>query len=148
MAKQQFAGMPSSVNTAITQVEIDGYMRNKGVWKSDDGSTTVELIEGIGPNSSVMTLIKPDIYLKYVNGLTNLRGLKCVKNSRGEIIFKGCAYKEDGGSTGVTEITSVSGNTDKNIYSIDGRVVKTNADETEGLSQGIYIYQGKKIVVK
>ena len=95
-----------------------------------------------------MTLIKPDIYLKYVNGLTNLRGLKCVKNSRGEIIFKGCAYKEDGGSTGVTEITSVSGNTDKNIYSIDGRVVKTNADETEGLSQGIYIYQGKKIVVK
>ena len=121
MAKQQFAGMPSSVTPAITQVEIDGYMRNKGVWKSDDGSTTVELIEGIGPNSSVMTLIKPDIYLKYVNGLTNLRGLKCVKNS---------------------------GNTDKNIYSIDGRVVKTNADGTEGLSQGIYIYQGKKIVVK
>ena len=148
MAKQQFAGMPSSVTPAITKVEIDGYMRNKGVWKSDDGSTTVELIEGIGPNSSVMTLIKPDIYLKYVNGLTNLRGLKCVKNSRGEIIFKGCAYKEDGGSTGVTEITAVSGNTDKNIYSIDGRVVKTNADETEGLSQGIYIYQGKKIVVK
>ena len=44
MAKQQFAGMPSSVTPAITQVEIDGYMRNKGVWKSDDGSTTVELI--------------------------------------------------------------------------------------------------------
>lgn len=147
IANQQFDGVPSSVKPVVTQVEIAGQMRNKGVWTSEDGSTIAELIEGIGPNSSMMTILKPNVLVKYVNGQTSLRGLKCVKNSQGEIIFKGCAYGGNGGSTGVTDI-STANKVSGNIYTIDGRIVKTNASRAEGLSPGVYIFNGEKIVVR
>ena len=35
-----------------------------------------------------------------------------------------------------------------NIYSLDGRIVRRNASSLDGLSKGIYVYQGKKVVVK
>lgn len=34
------------------------------------------------------------------------------------------------------------------IYDLNGRVVKENATSTEGLQKGIYLMNGKKIVVK
>lgn len=35
-----------------------------------------------------------------------------------------------------------------NVYSIDGRLVRKNASSLQGLASGIYIYNGKKIIVK
>ncbi|MDY4184387.1 MAG: carboxypeptidase regulatory-like domain-containing protein [Sodaliphilus sp.] len=49
--------------------------------------------------------------------------------------------------TAVTDIT-VSKALDSNVYTIDGRIVRRNAESLEGLSQGIYIFQGKKHIVK
>lgn len=50
-------------------------------------------------------------------------------------------------SSGITEL-----NADKqvkgNIYTIDGKLIKTDADDTTGLPEGIYIVGGKKTVVR
>jgi len=35
-----------------------------------------------------------------------------------------------------------------NIYSIDGRLVRKNATDTNGLKKGVYIFNGHKVLVK
>lgn len=52
--------------------------------------------------------------------------------------------------TGIKEIKADTDNNNKvfNVYSIDGRLVRQNASSLEGLSKGIYIANGKKILVK
>ena len=146
IASQQFMGLPTGITPTITQVEIDGYLRNMGVWKSDD-KRNIELIEGIGPNYPGMTLLKPSILDKWVSGKSDVVGLKYVADSEGNIIFKGCAYTAGGGTTGVTEISTASVG-DSNVYTIDGRIVKSNAKNLDGLDKGIYIFKGEKMVVK
>lgn len=49
--------------------------------------------------------------------------------------------------TAVTDVT-VSKPVNSNVYTIDGRIVRANATSLDGLDRGIYIYQGKKCVVK
>lgn len=54
---------------------------------------------------------------------------------------------EKDGATAVTTVEAqqaVSGN----VYSIDGRLVRRNAQSLEGLDRGIYIFNGKKVLVK
>ena len=43
--------------------------------------------------------------------------------------------------TGVTEVNTAKA-VDGNVYSIDGRLVKTHAQDLSGLDQGIYIFNG------
>lgn len=53
--------------------------------------------------------------------------------------------------TGIKTITSDKETTNNNVYTIDGRQVRSNvnsADALQGLSKGIYIVNGKKYVVK
>jgi alpha-amylase len=53
--------------------------------------------------------------------------------------------------TGINTITSDKETTNNNVYTIDGRQVRSNvnsADALQGLSKGIYIVNGKKYVVK
>lgn len=49
--------------------------------------------------------------------------------------------------TGVTQVETQE-TVNSNIYSIDGRLVKKNADSLEGLERGVYIFRGKKVLVK
>lgn len=135
----KFIGIPSLVPT-LEQVEIEGKNCKKAIWENEYFS--LELIEGIGPNSNGMTIINKSALIKWTS-LANVKGLKYVKNSKGEIIYKGCAYKEP---TGVTEVRE-SKSADSNVYSIDGRLIKQNATSLEGLCKGIYIFHGKKRVV-
>lgn len=54
-----------------------------------------------------------------------------------------------GGTTGIQHITNaINKAKDGNIYSIDGKLVKTQATGTEGLAKGVYIINGKKVIVK
>lgn len=56
--------------------------------------------------------------------------------------------KEDVAS-GITDVAVAAGSAaDRNVYTIDGRIVRQNAASLEGLSKGIYIYQGQKRIVK
>ncbi|MGM9870075.1 MAG: hypothetical protein ACI30R_10695, partial [Sodaliphilus sp.] len=64
-----------------------------------------------------------------------------------EISEIGTVTLESETPTAVTDIT-VSKALDSNVYTIDGRIVRRNAESLEGLSKGIYIFQGKKHIVK
>ena len=64
-----------------------------------------------------------------------------------EISEIGTVTLESQTPTAVTDIT-VSKALDTNVYTIDGRIVRRNAKSLESLSKGIYIFQGKKHVIK
>jgi len=51
-------------------------------------------------------------------------------------------------TTGINDITTDTQKHNGNVYSLDGRLVRANANSVEGLAKGIYILNGKKIVVK
>lgn len=60
----------------------------------------------------------------------------------------GAYYNIDGKTTGISTSQTVKPAVSGNIYSLDGRIVRRNASSLDGLSKGIYVYQGKKVVVK
>ena len=60
----------------------------------------------------------------------------------------GAYYDIKGKTTGISTPQTVKPAVSSNIYSLDGRIVRRNASSLDGLSKGIYVYQGKKIVVK
>ena len=54
----------------------------------------------------------------------------------------------DGGeTTGIDEVV-VNMENPADVYQLDGRLVRSNATSLEGLSKGVYIVNGKKIIVK
>lgn len=60
----------------------------------------------------------------------------------------GAYYDIKGKTTGISTPQTVKPAVSSNIYSLDGRIVRRNASSLDGLSKGIYVYQGKKVVVK
>lgn len=77
---------------------------------------------------------------------------KCIDHNTAYIQVSSSAKKdlnwvsEADYSTGITNI-----NTDESpssIYDLQGNIVKKDATSTEGISKGIYIYKGKKLVIR
>lgn len=60
----------------------------------------------------------------------------------------GAYYDIKGKTTGISTPQTIKPAVSSNIYSLDGRIVRRNASLLDGLSKGIYVYQGKKVVVK
>ena len=60
----------------------------------------------------------------------------------------GAYYDIKGKTTGISTPQTIKPAVSSNIYSHDGRIVRRNASSLDGLSKGIYVYQGKKVVVK
>ncbi len=60
----------------------------------------------------------------------------------------GAYYDIKGKTTGISTPQTIKLAVSSNIYSLDGRIVRRNASSLDGLSKGIYVYQGKKVVVK
>lgn len=60
----------------------------------------------------------------------------------------GAYYDIKGKTTGISTPQTIKPAVSSNIYSRDGRIVRRNASSLDGLSKGIYVYQGKKVVVK
>lgn len=54
----------------------------------------------------------------------------------------------DGAPSGIVEITNNDKSKPANIYNLKGMIVRKAATTTEGLPQGIYLFKGKKIIVK
>lgn len=118
----------------------------KMVFVSDEHGSMViqrtyrgELVEGIGSKTC---------YLPFP-GSYEEASLNNVYDLEGNIIYHGLGKHIDldnpkATSVGITEID----NGVSDIYSIDGRLVKRNAESTEGLPQGIYIFRGKRIIVR
>lgn len=64
------------------------------------------------------------------------------------IFVNGAYYDIKGKTTGISTPQTIKPAVSSNIYSLDGRIVRRNASSLDGLSKGIYVYQGKKVVVK
>ena len=60
----------------------------------------------------------------------------------------GAYYDIKGKTTGICTPQTIKPAVSSNIYSLDGRIVRRNVSSLDGLSKGIYVYQGKKVVVK
>ena len=60
----------------------------------------------------------------------------------------GAYYDIKGKTTGISTPQTIKPAVSSNIYSLNGRIVRRNASSLDGLSKGIYVYQGKKVVVK
>ncbi len=60
----------------------------------------------------------------------------------------GAYYDIKGKTTGISTPQTIKPAVSSNIYSLDGRIVRRNASSLDGLSKGIYVYKGKKVVVK
>ena len=54
----------------------------------------------------------------------------------------------DGNVTGIDFIESDATSVDGNIYNVNGQLVRKDAKNTNGLSKGIYIVNGKKVIIK
>lgn len=55
--------------------------------------------------------------------------------------------QEEDPATGVTSVTAAKA-VNGNVYTIDGRMVRSNAAGIEGLPAGLYIFNGQKYIVK
>ena len=55
---------------------------------------------------------------------------------------------EDEYATGINEITTDNSQQPANVYNMNGVIVRSNATSTDGLAKGVYVFKGKKIVVK
>lgn len=61
---------------------------------------------------------------------------------------KAISFSIDGVTTGIKDINATVADKSFNVYSVDGKLVKANADTLEGLAKGIYVINGKKYIVK
>lgn len=94
-----------------------------------------------------------DGYLtKYKDGVGEFRGLRCWMTEDGSatsakpysVNILGQDANEVTGIAVITSDTPAQGN----IYSIDGQLIREHATSTQGLSQGIYIWNHKKVMIK
>lgn len=61
---------------------------------------------------------------------------------------KSIVIKKEGSEVGIEHVQGISADTPVNIYSVSGSLQKENATNIDGLSKGMYIINGRKIVVK
>lgn len=96
--------------------------------------------------------------LPQVNDTKNDRG-PVIDFTQGKLRIAGSTVNLDGISgitfemrepTGIAEVNADVKGGDKtfDVYSIDGRLVRQHAVSLDGLSKGIYIVKGKKVLVK
>ena len=122
----------------------------------DGMSDTWEDANGCDPTDpSDASEIGDDGYTNIENYLNSL--VRNITNHQGDNgTLQGYIIYEDG-STSITGIKDVNagqaasdGHTDRNIYSINGSLIKANATaaDLDNLPKGIYILNGKKVVVK
>lgn len=77
---------------------------------------------------------------------------KCSDNTSGaKAILNGADFGEDSGTTAIDHVTADNGNVisaNAVIYDLNGRIVKTNTDGLKDLVKGVYIVDGKKVIIK
>ncbi len=130
----------------IEPIVIDGVTCSRCAYIGEDGDTLAYVVEGIGFDSRDMGDLltpftrKPDPTADYQEywGLSHV-----VKD--GQIIYKGMRYRP-GIVVGVDEVVADQSRRplDENYYDLTGRAVGKDVPTVPG----IYIHQGKKIVVR
>ena len=132
--------------TQVDPVEIEGVTCRRWCYTGENGEPLAYIIEGIGFDSRDMGDLltpftrRPDPNADYQEwcGLSHV-----VKD--GQIIYKGMHYRH-GAFTGIDKVVSEQSRRawDGNYYNLMGQPVGTEVPTTPG----IYIHQGKKLVVR
>ncbi len=84
---------------------------------------------------------------------TNYPTIKAIPHNTGYLKVSSSCPKTlklyaEGTYTGIEEVHSEDSNKPSNVYNMNGMIVRRKATSTEGLPSGIYIFKGKKVVVK
>lgn len=83
----------------------------------------------------------------YINDYTIPHNSCYLKVSEGTATSIKLMSEDEYNATGISGITADDSNP-ANIYNMNGILVRSNATSTDGLAKGVYIFKGKKIVVK
>ena len=132
--------------TEVEPIEIEGHSCSRYAYVKENGDTMCYVVEGIGFDSRNMGDLltpftrepDPDADYQEYCGLCHV-----VKD--GQIIYKGMRYTPDN-MTGVDEVVAEQRprQHDDNYYNLMGQPV----GKTLPTTPGIYIHQGKKIVIR
>jgi len=68
-------------------------------------------------------------------------------NDPNSVYFDPNRFASSGTTTGITDITTTKKATDGKVYNLSGQIVRQNGT-TAGLGKGIYVINGKKVVIK
>ncbi len=119
-------------------------------------AVTDDLVNFVGTYSKGgLTVTDKDYFVSTDNKLYQAKGGETIKAFRAIFRLNDAAQSDAkimmsfGGTDGTTSIQSVGKtNTEKyNVYNLAGQVVKRNATSLDGLQKGLYIVNGKKVVV-
>ena len=133
--------------TEVEPIEIEGHSCSRYAYVKENGDTMCYVVEGIGFDSRNMGDLltpftrEPDPNADY----QEYCGL-CHVIKDGQIIYKGMRY-DPGNMTGIDEVVAdkpQARQVDDNYYNLMGQPVGKDVPTTPG----IYIHQGKKIVVR
>ncbi|MCD8297790.1 MAG: hypothetical protein LUC88_09485 [Prevotella sp.] len=116
-------------------VYVGSNSRNIGIWDVAEGKWT-KIVNIDGANGTTSGYVSCDV----TSGSEYLLVAGSTNTNIAEINFIPTGY-----TSGIKGITNIATATDNKIYSIDGRFLGTNKDN---LSKGLYIMNGKKILVK
>ncbi len=131
--------------TMIDPIEIEGVECTRCAYVNEQGDTMCYVVEGIGFDSKCMgDLLTPFTRMPDPNAdYQEYCGLSHVVKD-GKIIYKGMRYREDQ-YTGIGEVAADQRHPqDGNYYDLMGRAVGKDVPTMPG----IYIHNGKKIVVR
>lgn len=114
---------------------------------NDMQSASIYFAKGLYENSVITTVAKDDSSLKLgISSATMSSYYWCIFDDF-RLYFYGSMPKDV--VTSIDMVETHIGNDDRHgIYTIDGRMLRKATDDVEGLPKGIYIVNGKKLVVK
>ena len=65
-----------------------------------------------------------------------------------EVEINGVVEKVSGNTNGIAAIDADAKTVNGNVYNLSGQLVRHNAASLDGLAHGVYVVNGKKVVVK
>ena len=123
----------------------------EGITLNDNFKQTHQMVFARSGSDSYTVLIFSMSNEGYPAGDDELLKLN-VSGGAGEIVVKKAMMvtreQEQKRMAAVKSYQAATGSELKDIYSLDGRLVKSQAKDTNGLTKGVYIIDGKKVVVK
>lgn len=124
----------------ITAVNVDD---------ESDSSTGAVIVSGNKTSKNVIELFDKDAtYAITFEGLKLTEDGKPDYATGGDVALHGITFNpNEGGATGITNVNAAS-LLNKDVYSTNGTLVRKAGESLKGLSKGLYIIGGKKIVVK
>lgn len=144
---------------AITSTKIDHALILAGGASSVTAKSTTNSVVLVGNYDVVGDLfsskgtsyvLSGDKFYKTVDGVaTKLNPFRAYFTTATQGEAKGLSFSIDGDeTTDIEGVHAAAGAVKGNVFNLNGQLVRANASSYEGLDKGIYIVNGKKIIIK